>query len=351
MASQGTTVLHVETPLLESKVLAQKWGRGHVFLKMDSFQPSGSFKIRGIGKKCASIAQNGCKRFICASGGNAGLAVAYSGRKLGVPVTVCVPESCSEFMRTKIRDEGAEVVVHGAAFDDANKYALELQKSQPDSEYIHPFDDPLLWDGHETMIEEVHKQFRANPHNLSADVKPDVIITVVGGGGLLVGICQGLQKVGWADVPIVACETVGARSFADSVKQGQIITLPKIESIATTLGAKTVCKEVFEWSKKHPIHTFLMSDADAVNACISFADDERVLVEPACGAGLASLYMRADVLQKVLQDKPDPVILVIVCGGNAVSIKKLLDWQAQFAEPCRKGDVSSENQTQQVAST
>jgi L-serine/L-threonine ammonia-lyase len=87
------------------------------------------------------------------------------------------------------------------------------------------------------------------------------------------------------DVPVIACETDGARSFAEAVKKGELVTIPAVTSIAKTLGAKRVCQEALDWTKKHKVTSVICSDRQAVDACLKFADDHRCLVEQACGAG------------------------------------------------------------------
>src|SRR5450756_1016228 len=111
--------IHVRTPLIESLALTARSGIG-TFLKIEAVQPTGSFKARGIGHACLEYKKRGATRFISSSGGNAGLAVAYAGRKLDVPVVVVVPKTTSARARRLIEMEKAEVVVHGEAWDDAN---------------------------------------------------------------------------------------------------------------------------------------------------------------------------------------------------------------------------------------
>jgi L-serine/L-threonine ammonia-lyase len=144
------TPLHIETPLVESHPLSQCLGCS-VWLKMEALQPSDSFKLRGIGHACAMHAQRGVRRFVCSSGGNAGLAVAYCGRRMDIPVTVIVPDTTTTRAIDRIRGEGAEVVIHGRSWQESHEHAIETAGS--DVAYIHPFDDPLLWDGHSTMID------------------------------------------------------------------------------------------------------------------------------------------------------------------------------------------------------
>jgi L-serine/L-threonine ammonia-lyase len=91
---------------------------------------------------------------------------------------------------------------------------------------------------------EIDEHYKAHKEEEIYQMKPDVIVTVCGGGGLLCGLLQGLHEIGWQDVPVVVSETIGAHSYAEAIKEGKLITLPEITSIARTLGAKTVCKEV-----------------------------------------------------------------------------------------------------------
>jgi len=326
-------MFHINSPLIESREIPKHITQPcRVLLKMDSLQPSGSFKIRGVGNICIkAVKEKGCNRLVTSSGGNAGLAVAYSGRELGVPVTVVVPETVSPFMRKKIQDLGAEVQIFGRAWDDANSVALQLA-TDPKTGYIHPFDDPAIWDGHATIIREISDHYKTHSEESIFKKKPDAVVTVVGGGGLLCGLLQGMHEIGWQDVPVIAAETDGAQSYYAAIKQDKLVTLPAITSIATTLGAKRVCEEAFQWSKKHRIVPVVVTDKMAVDACLKFADEHRTLVEPSCGAGLALLYENVPELQRLLEGKENPVILVVVCGGSAVSLEMLANWKTKFFE-------------------
>lgn len=295
--------LHIETPLFESRALSLA-GRS-VWLKMEALQPPGSFKIRGIGLACEHYVQRGATRLLSSSGGNAGIAVAYAGRRLGVPVLVVVPETTSERARALIRAEGAELLVHGAAWHEAN--ALAQSMLTPTDAFLHPFDDALLWQGHASMIDEVAQ----------AGLKPDAVVLSVGGGGLFSGVVEGLRRNGWDDVPVVAVETGGAASFAGALRAGQRIELPAITSIATSLGARQVCEQAFSLAATHPVRSVVVSDRDAVAACARFLDDQRVLVEPACGAALAAVYLNVPELA----DRR--TVLTIVCGGVTTTAAQL----------------------------
>jgi L-serine/L-threonine ammonia-lyase len=300
--------LHHVTPLWHSEPLSALAGR-RVLLKMDCFQPPASFKIRGMGHMCQVAVQQGARHIVTSSGGNAGYAIAYACRALGVPATVVVPATTPEFMRETIRAVGAEVLEHGASWDDAHDHALALAEEATRT-YVHPFDHPTVWEGHASLVDELVDQ----------GPKPGVLVVAVGGGGLLCGILEGLHRVGWADVPVLAVETDGTASFKAAAEAGRPVTLDAIRSIATTLGARTVTPELLEWKKRHEIVHWTCTDRQAVDGCLRFLDDHRVLVEPSCGAALAAVYEGC----RFLRDR-EPVI-VEVCGGAGVSLELLRQW-------------------------
>ncbi|WP_366928018.1 pyridoxal-phosphate dependent enzyme [Corallococcus exiguus] len=296
--------LHIQTHYLRSQVASRRLGKD-VLLKLEAMQPSGSFKLRGVGAVCDARRAAGARRFVSSSGGNAGIAVAYAGRELGVPVLVVVPESTSARARDLIRLEGAELVVHGASWAEANTYAQSVIGSH--DAFVHPFDDPMLWQGHSTMIDEM----------AAAGPKPDAVVLAVGGGGLLCGVLEGLARNGWGDVPVVAAETQGADCYARSVAQGRPVELPGISSVATSLGAKRPCDAAVEWATRHAIDNIVVSDAAAVAASLRFLDEHRILVEPACGAALAALDTASPALAAASR------IAVIVCGGVTATVEHL----------------------------
>ena len=306
-------LLHLHTPQVESAALSRALGGRRVWLKLEALQPPGSFKIRGIGAACQAHLERGAKRFVSSSGGNAGLAVAYAGRRLGLPVQVVVPTSSTARARELLAAEGAEVTVHGDSWQEANALAQSLQG--PDDAFIHPFDDPLLWPGHATLIDEV----------AAAGVRPGGVLVAVGGGGLLAGVIEGLRRNGLDQVPVFAVETEGAASLNAALAAGERVTLPAITSIATSLGAKQVCQRAFDLAREHPLTSLVVSDAEAVDACVRFMDDHRLVVEPACGAALAPAYAAHPVLAGVDD------LLVVVCGGATVTAAQLLAWSSSLS--------------------
>nr|P09367.3 RecName: Full=L-serine dehydratase/L-threonine deaminase; Short=SDH; AltName: Full=L-serine deaminase; AltName: Full=L-threonine dehydratase; Short=TDH [Rattus norvegicus]CAA31511.1 serine dehydratase [Rattus rattus] len=356
MAAQES--LHVKTPLRDSMALSKVAGTS-VFLKMDSSQPSGSFKIRGIGHLCKMKAKQGCKHFVCSSvvqiwgsrmrgrshsgdeqphvrsqallpdtpspltAGNAGMATAYAARRLGLPATIVVPSTTPALTIERLKNEGATVEVVGEMLDEAIQLAKALEKNNPGWVYISPFDDPLIWEGHTSLVKELKETLSA---------KPGAIVLSVGGGGLLCGVVQGLREVGWEDVPIIAMETFGAHSFHAAVKEGKLVTLPKITSVAKALGVNTVGAQTLKLFYEHPIFSEVISDQEAVTAIEKFVDDEKILVEPACGAALAAVY--SGVVCRLQAEgrlqTPLASLVVIVCGGSNISLAQLQALKAQL---------------------
>ncbi|TCD23760.1 pyridoxal-phosphate dependent enzyme [Pseudomonas sp. IC_126] len=298
--------MHVVTPTIYSTALSRMAGL-EVMLKIESVQPSGSFKLRGVGHACETLLRSGATHFISSSGGNAGYAVAYAGRQLGVGVTVVVPETTTLKAKELIQSEGARVIVHGSSWQEANAHAQSLLDTG--AVFIHPFDHPLLWEGHASMIDELTKQC----------AKPDVIICSVGGGGLLAGVGEGLLRAGWGDVGILAVETEGAASYAAALKHGYPVEIPAIHSRATSLGARMVCKRSVELASELSIKSLVLSDSEAFQGSADLLDAHRLLTEPACGVSIASLSRVKDCFPQARR------VVVIVCGGIGTSAEQLRD--------------------------
>ncbi|WVR07845.1 hypothetical protein IAU60_004888 [Kwoniella sp. DSM 27419] len=319
----------IETPLIESTILSKLAGC-HVYLKLENLQPSRSFKSRGIGNLVMKAVQRDPTAdltFYAPSGGNAGLACVVAATTLGKRSVVVVPLSTKQSMIDKLlRSGAADVIQHGQNIAEADLYLRErLLPNDLQGVYVPPFDHEDIWQGAETLVEEVYDQLGE---------KPDGIVCSVGGGGLLVGICQGLDMLDQRDTPpgratqVVGVETVGCESFHLALKAQALITLPGITSLATSLGCVRVAAKAFEYGQRDNVHSTLVTDGEACDACIRFADDERMLVEPACGATLALIY--SGRLGEVLQVTPESKVVLVVCGGSNVSLATLAMYKEMF---------------------
>jgi L-serine/L-threonine ammonia-lyase len=300
-------MLHIRTPLILHPTLSTTSRR--IWLKLENLQPSGSFKLRGMGLLCSQAAVQGKHKVVCPSGGNAGLATAVAAASLGLQACIVVPHTTPEATRARIRRTGAEVIVHGKVWDEANQRARELA-SAADTEYVPAFDHPVLWEGHSTMIDEI----------LEDCPQVDTVVTSVGGGGLLAGILTGLLRHGRRDCRIIACETQGAASFAAAVQAGHPVRLSKIDTVATSLGAA----QVAEWPVQHigefDHECLVLSDDDAIMGVVRYASDLRQLVEPACGVSLAVAYLDHPALAEARD------VVIVVCGGVSISAQLVAGW-------------------------
>ncbi|EXJ79966.1 hypothetical protein A1O3_08252 [Capronia epimyces CBS 606.96] len=292
-------------------------------MKLENLQPSGSFKSRGVGnlvrncvqrRRTSATASHGPKiHFISSSGGNAGLAATTAARQLDQDVTVVVPKTTGRAMRDKLVAAGARVLVHGATVSDADEYVKHMVADDPKSVYVPPFDHEDIWQGNSTIIDELHAQLDGHP--------PTAIICSVGGGGLFNGIMQGLERHGWTShVQVLAVETSGADSLAQSLQAGELITLPCITSIARSLGVTRVSERTLAYADARPdlVHSLVLSDAAAAMACVRFADQEKIMVEAACGAAVAACD-QAVLRAAVHGFGTDSTIVVVVCGGKSKS--------------------------------
>ncbi|TVY75965.1 putative L-serine dehydratase SDL1 [Lachnellula suecica] len=186
--------------------------------------------------------------------------------------------------------------------------------------------------GNSTIVDELYQQLQGSP--------PDAIVCSVGGGGLLNGIMMGLERYGWDNlVTVIGMETRGADSLSQSVLAGQHITLPKITSIATSLGVKRVSEKTWEWAKRQNVHSVALSDADAALACVKLADDEKLLVEPACGVSVAACYH--GTLQDLVPGfNEDSKVVIIVCGGSNANAETIAKYRIQYGGENGAGKVT-----------
>lgn len=284
--------------------------------------------------------------FYSSSGGNAGLACATAAITLQRPATIVVPESTSRAMIERLRSLGAQVMQHGKDWRAADEFLRsELLAKDAYGVYVAPFDDPRIWQGHASLVDEMEVQMA--PHG-----GYDAVVCSVGGGGLLNGIMEGLEKhnriptstptspsLSQSSVRVLATETIGADSLHHAVKTGNHEPLPGgITSIATTLGSVLVSARSYQWAMASPniVRPIVISDADAAMSCVRLATDEKLLVEPACGVSLAAVYNGAmrQTLFAVFDDEAfrKVNVVVVVCGGSGVDLESLNVWRKMYID-------------------
>jgi L-serine/L-threonine ammonia-lyase len=300
--------LHIRTPLVLQRALSTP--RQRIWFKLENLQPCGSYKLRGIGALCQQAHLEGKRRLVAPSGGNAGIAAAWAGREIGMQTEVIVPVTTPEATRARIAALGAEVIVHGQAWDESNELARERTRDG-DAQYIPAFDHPVIWQGHSTLIDEVVDELPS----------VDAVVASVGGGGLLSGVLLGLERYRRNDCRILAVETEGAASFRAALDAGHPVNIGQITSIAKSLGALQVAEWPVEAIRRFPHESLVLSDAEAIAGSVRYADEARQLVEPACGVSLALAYQHHPSLEGARD------VVVVVCGGVSISAAQIAEWQ------------------------
>ena len=228
-------------------------------------------------------------------------------------------------MIAKLRAAGAtDVIQIGATWFEADRYLREeVLGHDPNGVYVPPFDHPDVWAGAATMVGEMAEQMEYE--------KPDAVVCSVGGGGLLCGIMQGVDDVWRGDVSVLAVETEGAASLHASLMAGELVTLPGITSVATSLGATRVAGKAFECGRRQNAKSVVLSDAEAAMGCWRLADDERMLVEMACGVSVALCYDGR--LAKILPNlTPESKVVIVVCGGSIITVDMLAEYRQKYAD-------------------
>ncbi|CUS24241.1 LAQU0S15e00122g1_1 [Lachancea quebecensis] len=332
----------VKTPLLSHYFTASSKNVPYLpqfLLKAEFLQPSGSFKSRGIGhlitRQVSKIRSKGCRfpHVFASSGGNAGLAAAITSKNLSVPCDVVVPRSTSDRMVEKIRNFGADVHVYGRNWKEADTFLKEKimfgsSPSKTQEIYVHPFDHPLIWEGHSSIVDEIIDSLEEQKIDLE-NVK--AIVCSVGGGGLYNGIIEGLSRHKLAHkIPIVGVESKGCEVFSRSLKLGKLIEFDDITSIATSIGTNSISKKTLENAIRYHTKSIVLTDQEIISTCLKFADETNIIPEPACGASLHIGY-HPNLLYQTLGLKPFPedIIIMVGCGGSTTSYEDLVSLSAK----------------------
>ncbi|PWN48385.1 tryptophan synthase beta subunit-like PLP-dependent enzyme [Violaceomyces palustris] len=334
--------LHTCTPLFFSRPLSERTGH-NVWIKADAFQPSGSFKIRGIGRVCQlAYSKYGSRaHLVASSGGNAGLAAATAAKAMKLRCTVFTPSTTEVHVVQLLRDLGALVHHGGASWDDVDIKARELVDSEESAVYIHPFEGEELVDGHKGIVHEIRRQLNG---------LPDVISCSVGGGGLLRGIMRGISEVedevveekgkeAFLPPRLIATQDFGADAFSSSWNAGddKQVVLDAITSKATSLGLKRCSSKVLIEARSYAryeknLTTLVISDDISASACWQFKRDHQIMVELSCGAALTPVYFKDRILSNILgtsEGRKKDVVL-IACGGSKVDQEMISSWESEY---------------------
>ena len=284
------------TPLTASAVLSERL-KTNVYVKLELFQKTGSFKVRGAFNKALGLsAEERGQGLVAVSGGNHAQAMAYAARTLGLKSVILMPETTPANYVDATRGYGAEIHFAanvGAAFAEVAEYESQGWA------YIHPFDDPIVVAGQGTIGLEI------------LDDVPQVtdIVVSVGGGGLIGGIATAVRSLKPA-VRMWGVETEGADCMSKSLAAGQIVTLEAITSIARTLGAPAPSQMTLAMAQSLLEGVTVVSDAEALAALRFLLERLKVLTEPAASCTLAAADRLKDQFSK------ERHVVLVLCGGN-----------------------------------
>lgn len=292
------------TPLISSRILNEKTG-GDVRLKAEIFQRTGSYKIRGPLNKFSYLTDEERKRgVVCSSAGNHAQGVALAARIYGIKAVVCMAANATPSKIEATKAYGAEVVLHGTIWDEANEKAKELVRERGLT-YIHPFDDMQLIAGQGTLGLEVIRDY--------PDV--DVIVVPIGGGGLISGVSQAVKAVK-PSVKVIGVESSGAPGMRDSVRAGHVVTLDRVDCIIDGLRVKRVGETTFQVVRRFVDDIVTLPDEQIFEGMLWVMHYQKLVVEGAAASPVAALL-------NGLVDVPKGSKVVCVLSGGNVNLDQL----------------------------
>jgi threonine dehydratase len=278
LTSRVYDVAH-ETPLEPAPRLSARLGRS-VLLKREDMQPVFSFKLRGAYNRMAHLDADERRRgVITASAGNHAQGVAYSARHLAISAVIVMPETTPAIKVRAVRDLGAEVILHGDSYADAETRCLALA-AESGRVFIHPFDDPLVIAGQGTVGVEILR------HHLGS--RAAAIFVPVGGGGLVAGIA-GYVKAIRPDIAVIGVEPVDADAMARSIAEQTRVTLDQVGIFADGVAVRQVGEHPFAIAR-HAVDEVVRVSNDEICAAIKDVfDDTRSILEPSGALAVAGV--------------------------------------------------------------
>ena len=298
----GAHVHH--TPLLTSRILSERTGFD-VRLKAELLQRTGSYKIRGPLNKFTFLTGDEKRRgVICSSAGNHAQGVALAAQIHGIHAVVCMAANATPSKVEATRGYGAEVVLHGSIWDEANEKAKELV-AEKGYTYIHPFDDLQLIQGQGTVGLEMIRDW--------PDI--DVAVVPIGGGGLISGISMALKSVN-PKIRVIGVESSGAPGMKASVDAGRLVTLDRVDCIIDGLRVKRVGELTFEIVRQYVDEVVTLPDEKMFEAVVWTMHYAKLVPEGAAAAPVAAL------LAGLIKAPAGSKVVAVLSGGN-VNLEQL----------------------------
>ena len=293
------------TPIMTCKSINELYGLD-LYLKCENFQKIGAFKIRGGMNASLQLTKEQLEKGVAThSSGNHAQALAFAAKMLGIKAYIVMPESSPQVKVNAVKGYGAEVTIC-ASNQAARESTLEAIVERTGATFIHPYDNDEVITGQATCVKEIIESI--------PDV--DIVVTPVGGGGLLSGTCLGAHyfKLG---LKVYAGEPEGAADAVLSLRSGKVEKAPFVNTIADGLMT-TLSERTLEIIKAHVADILLVSE-DEIKAALRLVYERmKIIIEPSCAVPLAAVLKNADLFK-------GKKVGIILTGGN-VDLSKFKDW-------------------------
>ncbi len=286
------------TPLEYSHTFSEMTG-ANVHLKLETFQRTGAFKIRGATNRIATLSdEERTAGVVTASAGNHAQGVALAASRAGVDSKIVMPEHAPIAKVKATRSYGGEVVLYGVDYSEAAERAHEIEHEEGRT-YVHAFDDPAIMAGQGTIGLEI------------VDDLPEVdtVVVPIGGGGLISGIATALKGFD-SDIRVIGVQAEGASSVAESLQKGEIYERESVDTIADGIATRRVGDLTFDVINERVDEVVTVDDSEIAVALTYLLERSKTLVE---GAGAVPL---AALLNDRFDYDEDETIVPCLCGGN-----------------------------------
>jgi threonine dehydratase len=293
------------TPIMTCKSINALYGLD-LYFKCENFQKIGAFKIRGGMNASLQLTKEQLEKGVAThSSGNHAQALAFAAKMLGIKAYIVMPESSPQVKVNAVRGYGAEVTIC-ASNQAARESTLQSIVDLTGATFIHPYDNDEVITGQATCVKEI----------IEAMPDVDIVVTPVGGGGLLSGTCLGAHyfKPG---LKVYAGEPEGAADAVLSIQSGKVEKAPFVNTIADGL-LTTLSERTLEIIQAHVADILLVSE-DEIKAALRLVYERmKIIIEPSCAVPLAAVLKNPDLFK-------GKKVGIILTGGN-VDLSKFKDW-------------------------
>ncbi len=274
--------------------------KANVYLKTENLQVTGSFKIRGSYFKISQLSdEEKAHGVIACSAGNHAQGVALAATKNGIKSLICLPAGAPISKVEATKRFGAEVCMVKGVYDDAYQKAIEL-KEEKGYTFIHPFDDEDVIAGQGTIGLEIMEQLP----------NADVVVVPIGGGGLISGVAYTIKQIN-PNCKVYGVQAAGAPSMANSLMDGQIETLTKVQTIADGIAVKTPGDNTYDICRNYVDGVVTVTDDEISAAILTLLEQQKLIAE---GAG--AVPVAAVLFDKLHEDITGKNVCCLVSGGN-----------------------------------